>query len=81
MRTLPACRKHAATCARMASARRLPLPLQQTAGRVFLEAPRLVYLAVHGAVVAPAALALDGLEIGAGPVCAGGHATAQAVAR
>ena len=60
---------------------RLPLPLQQTPRRIFLEASRLFYIAMHGAVVAPAALALDGLEIGAGPVGAGGHAAAQAVAR
>ena len=59
-----------------ASPLRLPLRLQQTARRVFLETPRLLDIAMHRAVVAPAALALDGLEIGAGPVRAGGHAAA-----
>ena len=64
----------------LTSPQRLALCLQQAARRIFFKPSRLFYIAMHGAVVAPAALALDGLEIGAGAVRAGGHAAAQAVA-
>src|SRR5450830_72351 len=60
---------------------RFALGLQQTTGRIFVKAARFLDIAMHRAVVPPAALAFDGLEVGAGAVGAGGHAAAQTVAR
>lgn len=53
---------------------------EQGAGGVVLEAAGFFYIALHGAVVTPAALAFDVAEVGAGAVRAGGHAAPQAVA-